>query len=483
VRSPRFAPIRRALGGARPWAVAEVAIAAFLTLRLLTSPGLFGLVRALAVASVRGVASSLSLLAVDGAGTLGVCCAALLRSVLILVPVWFWARGSLRRGWVWLPVASGPFLAVLGLSFAAVSTPVMWGLLAVSATVGGVLARRGRLAFAALLPAVVCLEPALSHSPLSDRYWTTERLAPRCAGNDGRRPAGFTADMALSRYYSVTPLDDDLAIVVGDRRAYWMRRRAGGAFALESPSAVRGNLWQGCVAGRAVHFVKNHHFFRLERLPEGSEAVERVTDFAVPDPPGVFEMDLAEPSCDPAHDRVFATEVNGGGIRELHLGDGSQIRTEVGGFNLQYMRRRDGMLVGIDTARLVVFDPDARRVVESHAAGLGVMGIDLCPVDDTVALTDMAGRVRVFERAPSGAYRFHAGTSVAAPRRIAFSPDCRMIGVTSADDQTVWSLRRADLSVARRHRVGPGLRDVVFVGPREIAVADACMATFLDAGE
>jgi hypothetical protein len=475
--------VRRALGGARPSAIVEVTVAAFLTLRLLSNRGLFGLVRALAMATVRGVASSLSLLAVDTAGTLGVCAAALLRSALILVPVWFWVRRWPRRRWAWSPVAAAPFFAVLGLSFAAISTPIMWALLAGAAAVGVALARRGRLAFLALLPSVVCLEPALSHSPLSDRYWTPSRLAVRCAGNDGRRPAGFTPDMALSRYYSVTPLDDDLAIVVGDRRAYWMRRQAGGAFALESPSGVRGNLWQGCVAGRAVHFVKNHHFFRVERLLEGAGTVERVTDFSAPDPPGVVELDLAEPSCDPAHDRLFATEVNSGGIRELHLRDGSQTRTEVGGFNLQYMRRRDGMLVGIDTARLVVFDPDTRRVVERHAAGLGVMGIDLCPVDDAVALADMAGRVRVFERAPSGEYRFHAGISLAAPRRIAFSPDCRMLGVTSADDRTVWSLRRADLSVARRHRVGPGLRDITFVGPREIAVADACMATFLDAAE
>jgi len=262
-----------------------------------------------------------------------------------------------------------------------------------------------------------------------------------------------------------------------------MRRQPDGGFALESPSAARGNLWQGCVAGRAVHFVKNRHFFRVERLPEGSSPPERFTDLPAPDPPGVVELDLAEPVCDPAHERLFATEVNSGGIREISLRDGTQRRTEVGGFNLQYMRRSDGMLVGIDTARLVVFDPDARRVLERHAAGLGVMGIDVCLADDAVAITDMAGRVRVFERAPSGEYRFHAGVSLSAPRRIAFSPDCRMIGVTSADDHTVWSLRRADLTVARRYQVGPGLRDISFVGPRQMAVADACMATFLDAGD
>src|SRR5262249_48731409 len=155
---------------------------------------------------------------------------------------------------------------------------------------------------------------------------------------DGERPAGFSSEMAVSRYYSVTQLDDDTAIVVGDRRSFWMKRRPEGGFALEKPSKARGNLWQGCVMGRAVVFTRKHHFFRIERLPEGSTFPERFTDFEAPDPPGMIELDFAEPSCDPGSERVFATELVNGGIRELSLRDGSQRRFEVGGFNLQYMR-------------------------------------------------------------------------------------------------------------------------------------------------
>jgi hypothetical protein len=459
----------------------EIAIALGLAIALLANRGLVGLVAALAVATARGVASSFALLGADPGGALATSAAAIARTALIFAPFARWARAWPRRRLAWIPVALVPLFALLGLSFAAISSPAMWLALAAASALGFVAAPRPRLGWLAIAPMIVCFEPALSHSPLGDRYWTTARLAPRCAANDGARPEGFSPEMAVSRYYSVTPVDDDLAIVVGDRRSFWMTRRPGGGFALEQPSRARGNLWQGCVTGRTVHFTKKQHVFVVERGEGG--APERFTDLRLPDPPGVTELDLAEPACDPAHERVFVTEVNNGGIRAISLRDGSQRRFEAGGFNLQYMRRGDGMLVGIDTARLVVFDPEAWRVVEQHPAGIAVMGIDVCPRDDAVAITDMAGRVRVFERAPSGEYRFHAGVSLFAPRRIAFSPDCRMIGVTSADDHTVWSLRRADLSIARRYRVGPGLRDLTFTGPRQMAIADACMATFLDAGE
>lgn len=458
-------------------AIVEIAIALSLAILLIRNRGLVGLIAALAAATGRGVSSSIMLLGADPAGVLATSAAAIARTALVFGPFAYLARTWPRRRLAWLPLGMIPLFALLGISFAAISTPAMWVILAAASAAGFAAARRPRLGWVVIAPMIVCLEPALSHSPLSDRYWTTDRLAPRCAANDGARPLGFTPEMAVSRYYSVTPVDDDLAIAVGDRRSSWLARRPDGGFALDKPARVRGNLWQGCVMGGAVYFTKNHHLFRVDRLSD------RFTDVALPDPPGVAELDLAEPACDPDHDRVFVTEVNSGGIRAISLRDGSRRRFEVGGFNLQYMRRRDGMLVGIDTARLVVFDPEAGRIVEQHPAGLGVMGIDVCLRDDAVAITDMAGRVRVFERAPSGEYRFRAGASVFAPRRIAFSPDCRMIGVTSADDHTVVSLRRADLSVARRYRVGPGLRDITFTGPRQMAVADACMATFLDAGE
>jgi hypothetical protein len=383
-----------------------------------------------------------------------------------------------RHRFAWVPVLLVVGVVFLGLSFAAISTPLMWVILVVFSVLGWFCARRPRLGWVTLLPLLLCAEPSLSHSPLGDRVWTPGRLVARCGRNDGTRPIGFSADLAGPRYYSVTRLDEKLALVVGDRHSFWLARKSEGAFALETPSRARGNLWQGAAFARTIYFTKNHHFFRVERLDDGSE---RMTDFEAPDPPGKVEYDLAEPSYDPTGDRLFATELTGGGIRELSLRDGSRKRHLVGGFNLQLMRRSDGKLVGIDTARLIVFDPDADRIVEQHAAGIGTLGVDVCPVDGAVAITDMAGRVRIFERGPSGEYAFRGGISLRAPRRIAFSPDCSLLAVTSADDRTVWSIARVGLTIQRRFQVGPGLRDVSFVAPREIAVADACSATFLDA--
>jgi hypothetical protein len=229
------------------------------------------------------------------------------------------------------------------------------------------------------------------------------------------------------------------------------------------------------VLGRSIWLVKRHRFFQVERLADG----ERVSETASPDPPGVTEFDFAEPACDAAKQRVFATELVSGGVRELSLRDGTIQRHQIGGFNLQLMLRSDGLLVGIDTARLIVFDPDKDEVKHVRAAGLGVMGIDVCLSDDAVAVADMTGRVRLFERGTAGDYVLRGSRFVSAPRRIVFSPDCQVIAVTSADDRHVYALRRADLSTIHRFSVGPSLRDIAFTGPREVAVADACSATFL----
>jgi hypothetical protein len=484
-----FRPHLAKLFNAREWArshpgaVVEIGVAVALTLAIVSAHGPVVICLALISPAGQGLASIVRLMATDAAGVLATGAAALARAALLVAPLVLWARTWPRYRFVWLPLAVVPFSFFFGLSFPAISTPTMWVLFVAAAVVGALAARRPRIGWLALAPVIVCAEPALSHTPINERVWTHERLEGRCASNDGARPEGFRPSMTVARYYSVTRLDDDLALLAGERGSHWLRRRADGRFAIEEPSRVSGNLWQGCLWGRSIWFTRKHLFLNVERRPDGAQEHERITRIDVPDPPGMVEYDFAEPACDPDHDRLFATELVGGGIREVRVSDRTVQRHQLAGFNLQFMRRADGALVGIDTARLVVFDPDSKRTLEEHAAGFGLMGLDVCLADDAVAIADMAGRVRLFERAPSGPYRFVRGAALAAPRRIAFSPDCRLIGVTSGDDQTVWVLRRADLAVTGTYRVGPGLRDLAWVAAREIAVADACTATLLAAVE
>jgi hypothetical protein len=155
----------------------------------------------------------------------------------------------------------------------------------------------------------------------------------------------------------------------------------------------------------------------------------------------------------------------------------------VAGLNLQLVARSDGKLVGITTSRLVVFDPTTDRVTEELAAGVVAMGIDICASDGALAVTDFTGRLRIFEREPNGQYRFHAGAFLPAPRRVAFSPSCDRLLVTSGDDRRAFLVRRGDLGIERAYRLGPGLRDVAFLDENTPVVADACTASFLPAPE
>jgi hypothetical protein len=122
-------------------------------------------------------------------------------------------------------------------------------------------------------------------------------------------------------------------------------------------------------------------------------------------------------------------------------------------------------------------------VTERSAAALGAGGLDVCQVDGAALVADYAGRLRLFKIGPTGKYELEQGVSLSSPRRVAFSPDCAWIAVTSGDDETAYVLRRGDLSVWRTFRLGPGLRDVVYTGPREVAIVDACSVNILPGGE
>jgi hypothetical protein len=180
---------------------------------------------------------------------------------------------------------------------------------------------------------------------------------------------------------------------------------------------------------------------------------------------------------------VFVSEMLRGGAWQISLADGSMRHHDLRAFYLQLVRRDDdGLLIGISTTDLLVFDPRSGRVVARTAAAIGAGGLDVCQRDGSAAVADYAGQLRLFTRRASGAYAFERGVSLASPRRVAFSPDCEWLAVTSGDDRTAYILRRADLSVWRTYDLGPGLRDVVYTGRREVAIVDACTVNTLPGG-
>jgi hypothetical protein len=468
-----------------PLRAVEVVIALGAAVFLLSQEGLRAVWLAVLRALVTGTFSALSLMATDLWGTLVTSIATLLKAALVTVPAArFWANVKPYRR-VWLPLYGVLWGLSLPMIFPAISTPLMAALLVFVSAAGWFAAKRPRLRAIALLPTLVAFEPALSHSPLSDVVWTRERLAARCAQNDGARPEGFSAEKAVSRYFGVTELRADWLLLTGERGSYWIRRRPDGTAVFEEPSRVSGNLWEGCLAGGDIWLTKLGRLYRVTRSVDPDDPKhERIEERRLKDPPGLgIELDFTDAICDEPRGSIYAGELLRGGLRELVLSTGEVRRTEVGGLNLQVHRRSDGKFVGIDTRRLFVLDPDRREVIEEHAAGIATLGIDICPLDDAVVVTDLAGRLRLFRRGPGGHYAFERGLFLAAPRRVAFSPDCSVLGVTSGDDRTVYVLRRSNLEVLRTYSIGPGLRDITFWGPDELAAADACAVTLLKADE
>ena len=486
----------------RPAAAAEAALAVVVGVVALSLEGLRGVAFVVLQALASGLLAFVRLLAFDASGTLITGALTLGKVALVTLPLGRFVVRSPRHRLAWLPVLGIVWILCLPMLFPAISTPLMGGLLVAAGGVGWALAARRRLAVIAFAPMVLAFEPALSHSPLGDSYWTKPRLAARCAESDGARPRGFLPDMAATRYFGVTAIDPNLLLLTGERGSWWLRRDEDGELGFAERSRLSGNLWEGFVSGRTVWLTKRGRVYRVTRAPRGASPgggahespapiekdgehrsldVEHVIEFLLPDPPGLpIELDFADAIHDPEADVVYVSEVLRGGIRELSVVTGAMVRrTEIGGRNIQLLRRSDGFLVGIDTARLFVYEPRKGAVVESLPGGIAAMGIDLCAADDSVAVADFAGRLRLFTRSSSGAYRFDRGVALSAPRRVAFSPDCEVIAVTSGDDRTVYALRRSDLAVLHAYHVGPALRDLTFFGRRQLAVADACAASLL----
>ncbi|MFO0551554.1 MAG: hypothetical protein U0271_24415 [Polyangiaceae bacterium] len=442
-------------------------------------------VRALFATCSRAIAdaalSALALIPKDPA-TLLLAFAAWLRVVFLLGPFIKMLVVSPRHRLAWVPFASVVFVGVLGVSVPGVNGAIPWAVLAFAAAGAWRAVEKPALRVLALLPWLVVLEPMLGHSPLSDSFWSASRLEARCKTNDGVRPVDLDPSYEVSRYYAVTPIDETRFVVTSERRSFLAERKPDGTVVLGPPLRMRGNMWQGCVRNGSVWLTKRDRLFALEVPPPGEAPVDP-PERLIPGAPDLgVELDYVDPICPEDRPTVYVSQLVRGGYLEVDpTNNATTFHRVIEGLNLQLVQRRDGLLAGITTGRFVLFDPKTDRVVEDHPAGVVAMGLDVCMHDDAVAITDFVGRVRLFEVGASGRYELTRGAFVRAPRRIAFSPSCDRIAVTSGTDRDLYVLRRSDLAVTAHYELGPGLRDLVFLDEGTVAAADACTVNLLDA--
>jgi hypothetical protein len=465
----------------------RAAVACELALALGSFAWLFahGAVRALWWAGVRslleGAASAARLMAVDPA-TAWSTLASLAKAALITAPLarLLWRRP--RHRLAWLPLVALFWPAIFGNAVPAASTWAMWLVLALASAAGWLAAARPWLGAGAIAPWIVALQPLTGHGPPSDFVWSAARLAARCAENDGARPVDFRPDLAVARYYSTTPVSPERMLLVGERGSFWAERDRAGAVHLGPRFPLHSNYWQGCVR-RGTVWVASRGFVCHAEPPVPPDAEGHHGCDSVPGPPSAgLEMDYLDALCPTDRETIYVGQLLRGGFLEFDPRTrDAAFHPVIPGLNLQLALRSDGDLVGITTSTLVVFDPRGDKLLGAQPAGLVAMWLDICPADDQVAVADFAGRVRLFAREGAGGYRFLVGAQVPAARRVAYSPSCAHLVVSSGDDRHAFLLRTRDLAVEREWRLGPGLRDVVFLDESTVAATDACTVTLLDA--
>lgn len=450
-------------------------------------------VRLWAIAIVDAAMSVAPLLRVDGAATAAVLALALAKLGLAALPSIVLIRLVPRHRRLWLVALVGMLVTVSApLSLAACPTVGRWVLLAVASAAAVALTFMPYLRWTAVLPFVLLWEVVPHHGLLNFAQVGTDDPAYRdhllleCARHAGTRPHNLTADL-LMPYHGINALGDDLVLLTGEgpndggmrdhtggRRAgsWWLRRRDG-RFEFEQPSDATGNLWRGCVLDGTIWMARANHIVGTRRIGDGDGAHEEVRRLQFPS----AEMDFGETACDPAHGRVFVTEAMMGGMWEVALAGGAPRRHAIGGVILLPRGRFDGRVVLINNASLMVFSPDDERVVERLPAGLALIGFDVCRGDGSVAVADATGRLRIFRIGDDGHYAFAWGVSLFAPRRVAYSPDCSRIAVTSADDRRVYIVDAVAHRIADVFAAGPALREVAATGPREFSITDVCSMT------
>jgi hypothetical protein len=467
---------------AHPWRALEVLAALALTSILLSERHVRVLWWKLLGALARGGAATVALAAVDPgtmrdalvvAAMFGLAVAPLGRLAVRLSPA--------RR--VWLPLLAFPTTVALALLPLAMTTPSAWIVLVVASVGGWLAASRPRLAWLAIAPVLVAVHPTLTvHSgPLSWGVRMRARLAARCGAPGRQLPRGIGRDAFHTTYYGLTRFDASRLLLTGEDASWWLRPEGSG-LAVAGPAVVRGNLWTGAVGAERLWFTHTgSDLVEVDPTHAGDPIHER-REVRFPWGPDKSELDLLDAVYDADTDSLLSTEMVGGGLWQYARATKRARHHRVGHFYLQAARRDDGQVVAIDTTDLYVFDPRTGAVSEALPVALGSGGLDVCGASGDVAVADYAGRIRLFSRDGTGRYRFTRSAATPAPRRVAFSPDCAFLTLTSADDTTVEVLRSRDLRVVRRYALGPGLRDATYLDARRVGVVDACTVTIVHGG-
>ena len=452
-----------------PFVSAEVAIAVLVLWWLLTDPvfrAALGLnIWLLGVNLLSSVRATVGLLQVDTLGTFLSLASIAGRLLIATLPILALARHW--RGWQRLHLALLPLIYAL---WPLVGTPSAPLLVAVSALSLWLIRFRG-LRWTAILPVALMCASVPIHQ--FGTVWNHTALLQRCANNDGRRPVNLKPEQINPDYVGVSQLrpDEILLPASGGRGSWWLRRTDSG-WMFEAPSKVNYAFWGGCLLDGELWLARPNFMMGVRRdAATGEESIRKVE---LP----VKAMDFADVVCLPEDDRVLVTEaLSGSAIWEVTTATEAVRRwpQDVGGIGSMARRGLGDQLLAGAGSDLVVYSLAREEVVERVPAGVQMFGgIDVCPSDGEVALGDVAGRVRFFNLDVQGHYRFDWGIALRGPRVVAYSPDCQYVAVTSWDDESVYLVDRKSRRRVETYRVGPALRDVTFLGPRELAVVDAC---------
>jgi hypothetical protein len=465
-----------------PGASAGVLLGIYVATKLVREPGARALLRLLGINAVGSLHSLWTLLHVDTQGTVesvGLTAGKLLIATLpLLVLARRWHGWERLLVFFWLPILY-PFWLLAGAShailLAGLSALTLW------------LVRFRWLRWTAILPLVALGAPVRIHQ--FDSAWSRAALVQRCDSNSGRRPINLRPEQICPGYAGVSPLRPDEVLLAGSvpetsdpgapmlGGSWWLRRSAGG-WEFDGPSKVNFSFWPGCAVGDELWLARPNVMMSVRRDP--ATGVESVRKFPVPG----THMDLGEVVCLPDENLVFITEaLTGSGIWQVtpRTGEVRRLAQEVGGLGAQGRRGPDGRLIFANGTDLVIYSHEREEVIERTVASVQMFGgLDVCALNAEAGVADILGRLRFFRPDTAGHYRFVGGVSLRAPRELAYSPDCQYVAVTSFDDESVYLIDRSALRKIATYRVGPALRGVTFLGPREFAVADACTMTYFN---
>lgn len=476
----RFARAKTAL-------LLQIVLVVFLIAQLVVS-GEMPIVRQWALFALHALTFPLRMWNVDGAATLLASLSYMAKLALALMPtvMLVWCAPK----WRILACLFAALVLVASVSFVR-ACPVWsdWVLLVAASMFGTFLVRRRFLRWAAILPVIVLVVlPAVGHG--NARHFGAT-LAARCAANEGERATNLDPSQFAPRYYGVHFFPPDWILLTGEtandgnfmgmshggQGSWWLRKEADGRISFAGRSEANGNIWTSCLLGDERWLVRSGRFMRIQPPgPDGRETLQML-------PFQVFGFENPDTACDERTGAVYASDLLDGRLYEVSSRtDGRpELRPDSlsvrGG--LMSMRKNDGRLVMLDFQDLIVYAPDESRVVHRTPAAVASSSLDLCAADGAAVVPDLAGRLRVFRVTPDGGYEFDWGLSLFAPRAARFSPNCAYLAVTSADDRHVWIIERSSRRIIREFGLGPALRGLTFIGPREVAVADACTVSVL----